>query len=136
MLIRLIDIILILALFGGALYYLVYNYIVVPQRKQQQEIVSTTETAIDKAKIDYLEARKSWIGYTLQETPETFATYMDDMSIPAVARFQKIMVSLNQKYGDLTKGEKVDESFVGQATALKLALDSAIIAAKKKDLSA
>lgn len=136
MLIRLIDIILILALFGGALYYLVYNYIVVPQRKQQQEIVSTTETAIDKAKIDYLEARKSWIGYTLQETPETFATYMDDMSIPEVARFQKIMVSLNQKYGDLTKGEKVDESFVGKATALKLALESAIIAAKKKDLSA
>lgn len=135
MIIRLIDIVFILALFGGALYYLVYNYIVLPQRKKQQEIASTTESALDKAKIDYLETRKAWIGYTLQETPENFATYMDDMSIPQVARFQKLMVSLNQKYGDFTKGETVDESFVGKITALKIALDSAITAAKKKELN-
>ena len=135
MLIRLADIILILAVLAGAIYYLVFNYVVAPRRKAQEEIANTTTTAIEKAEVDYLEIRKAWINFSVQGTLDTFANSMDDMSIPEVARFQKLMVVMNEKYHDLKDGTLADEAFVAKVVSLRSLFDDAVLATKKKNLS-
>ena len=135
MLIRLFDILLIFAVFAGSIYYLVYNYVVAPRRKAQEEIANTTTTAIEKAEVDYLEIRKAWIDFSVQGTLESFANSMDDMSIPEVARFQKLMVIMNEKYHDLKDGTLADEAFVAKVVSLRSLFDDAVLAAKKKKFS-
>lgn len=134
MLIRILDLILIFAVIIGGTYYLIHTYVIVPRRNAEKETSTITDSAIKKARVDYKEIRKDWLNYSLQKTPEFFASSMDDMSIPEVARFQKLMVVLNDKYDDLPDDMETDVSFVTKVTALRSAYEEAVFAAKKKSL--
>jgi hypothetical protein len=134
MVLRLAEIILILAVLAGAAYYLINTYVIGPRRQAEQEIANTTTTAIEKAEVDYLEIRKAWINFSTQGTLEAFASSMDDMSIPEVAKFQKLMVVMNEKYDDLKDGTRPNEGFVAKTVALRTLFDNAVLAAKKKSL--
>lgn len=134
MIIRLTEIIIILAVIIGGLWYIFNTAIVKPRKESEQSIKKVTDKAIYKARIDYLEIRKAWINYSLQESVEFFATSMSDMTIPEVARFQKMMVTMNEKYEDLPEDVEPDVMFVAKVTALRSAFNDAVLEAKKREL--
>ena len=134
MVLRLAEILLILAVFAGSIYYLIYNYVIVPRRKAAQDVANTTASAIEKAEVDYREIRKAWVNFALQEKEDFLALSMGDMSIPEVAKFQKLMVTMNERYRGLTQSEETDEIFVQKAVALRALFDDAILEAKKRSL--
>lgn len=134
MIIRIIDLFIVLALGGGGIWYILKTYVYDPRKKAQAELASTTDTAIEKAEVDYREIRKAWVNFALQEKEDMFASYMSDMSIPEVSKFQKLMVSMNERYRGLTQGEETDAVFVQKAVALRALFDDAVLEAKKKSL--
>lgn len=134
MLIRPLGILIILILLGCAVAYVAKLYRV-EQAKMKE---ATTDSfavlkAIEKSRVSYLEVRKQWLDYALGATPDYYATAMSDMSIPEVARFQKLMVAMNEKYDNL-KDTELDASFVAKTKALKSAFDQAVLEAKKRNL--
>lgn len=135
MFLRLGELLLILMLLSGAMFYLYHTYVAEPRRKAEQETSKVTESATKKARVEYLEIRRNWINHSLQTSPEFFGSFMDDMKIPEVARFQKLMIVLNDKYDELPADMETDASFIAKVTALRTAYDEAVIAAKKKSLS-
>ena len=135
MFLRLGEILLILILLFGALFYLYHAYVAEPRRKAEQENVKVTEGATKKARVEYLEIRRNWINHSLSTGSDFYEGFMDDMKIPEVAKYQKIMIVLNDKYDDLPEDMETDASFVAKVTALRTAYDEAVIAAKKKSLS-
>lgn len=135
MLIRIIDIIVIALIVGFSIWWLLKTYVFDPRKKAQEEIANTTETAIEKAEVDYLEIRKAWLSfYNLNKNREFYADAMDNIKIPEVAAFQRMMVSMNQQYNDLKGNNKTDESFVGKALVLRTLFDEAVLAAKRESL--
>lgn len=134
MIIRILDLIFVLALGFGGLYYILKTYVFDPRKKAQQELASTTESAVEKAEVDYREIRKAWVNFAIQEKEDAFASCMADMSIPEVAAFQRLMVSMNERYRGLTQGEETDAVFVQKVIALRQLFDDAVLEAKKKSL--
>jgi hypothetical protein len=136
MIIRLVDILVIILIIGFSIWWLLKTFVFDPRKQAAETIKNTTEDAIKEAEVTYLEIRKKWMGfYNLGKTQEFYAMSMDDISIPEVAKFQRMMVVMNQDYKDLTKDtKKTDQSFVGKVTALKEVFDDAVIAAKRHSL--
>lgn len=136
MIIRIVDILIIVLIVGFSAWWLLNTYVLTPRKQSQQELETNIGNAIEKAEVDYLEIRKSWMGfYNLGKNQEFYADAMDDITIPEVAKFQRVMVSLNQEYNDLKAGKKPDETFVGKALLLRSLFDDAVLAAKKHSLS-
>lgn len=136
MFIRLIFFLIIAVLIGFIFFNIWYvKNISTPRRDEGRQMAKSTVNAIAKARVEYLEIRKAWINFSLQETPDYFATSMGDMTIPEVARFQKMMVLLNEKYDTLPDDTEQDVMFVSKVTALREAFDAAVLEAKKRDLS-
>jgi len=135
MLIRIVDILAIVLIIGFGTWWLLKTYVFDPRKQAQHELENTTETAIKEAEVDYLEIRRAWLSfYNLSKNREFYADAMDDITIPEVAAFQRVMVNMNQAYGDLAKDKKTDETFVGKTLFLRSLFDSAVLEAKKQTL--
>lgn len=116
--------------------YIVRTFLIAPGQKVAQDNAALTTNALKQAEVDYLEIRQTWIGfYNLNNTQPFYADAMDDIKIPEVAHFQRLMVRMNQQYSDLKTNVQLDETFVGKVIALKQSFNDAVIAAKKNSLS-
>lgn len=124
-----------LAIIGFVLYFL-WKYVIEPQEQAKLSARKLTTNAVDKANNSYLKIRKEWLRLSLLVDEDAFASEMSNMKIPEVARFQKLIVRMNEKYGDLTEqdDDAPKETFVQQATALKELHDAAAIVAEKNSL--
>lgn len=124
------------ALIGGiGIWWLLREYIF-PAQKQQGELKAANLSALKKAEVDYLEIRKYWIGfYSLNRNREYYADAMDDIKIPQVAAFQRMMVAMNNDYGNLQNGKILDETFIGKTTALRTLFEEAVTEAKRNSLT-
>lgn len=116
--------------------YIVRTFLIAPGQKVAQDNAVLTTNALKQAEVDYLEIRQTWIGfYNLNNNQPFYADAMDDIKIPEVAHFQRLMVRMNQQYSDLKNNVQLDETFVGKVIALKQSFNDAVIAAKKNSLS-
>lgn len=135
LILRLTEILVIALIVGFSIWWILKTYLFDPRKKAQEELASTTETAIEKAEVDYLEIRKAWLSfYNLNKNREYYADAMDNIKIPEVAKFQRMMVSMNQKYNDLKGNYKADEGFVGKSIVLRTLFDEAVLAAKRESI--
>lgn len=131
---RMIPVILVTIVGGIAIWWLLKTY-VFPAQKQQGEIKAVTVSSLNKAEIEYLEIRRAWIGfYSNTKNREYYADAMDDIKIPQVAAFHRLMVAMNHEYGDLKAKKKLDETFVGKTEALRTLFDEAVAEAKRQSL--
>lgn len=136
MIIRIVDILVVLLIGGFGIWWLLNTYVFAPRKEAQDKLKNTTTDAIESARVDYLEIRRAWKEfYVVSRHQEFYADAMDDMSIPEVAKFQRLMVPLNQEYNDLKNGTTTDETFVGKAVLLRELFDDAVRAAKKQSLT-
>lgn len=134
MLIRPLGIIIILALIGFAVAHVIKLYREEQAKAQDKKSDNfALLKAIEKSRVEYLEIRRQWINYSLGATPSYYGNSMNDMSIPEVAQFQKLMVAMNEKYGELQDVD-LDASFATKTTALKAGFDRAVLEAKKHNL--
>ncbi|MBC9703886.1 MAG: hypothetical protein H9W81_02465 [Enterococcus sp.] len=135
MFIRSLGILIILILMGIAVFYIANMYRVEKAKHQEDKNSEfTVLKAIEKSRVRYLEIRKQWIDYSLGSTPAYYATAMNDMTIPEIARFQKLMVTMNETYNDLTGDVSLDTAFAVRTTALSEAYERAILIAKNESL--
>lgn len=135
MVIRMIGLIVIILILGITMGWLLKLYVFNPRKDEQRAAQAANALSVKQAEVDYLEIRRAWLGfYNLNKNQEFYADLMDDMTIPEVAAFQRVMVNMNQTYGDLKKGQKTDETLVGKVLFLRTLFDSAVLEAKRQTL--
>lgn len=129
---RLAEILIILVALVGGAWWLFWTFVGKPNQLASDANAKIDRNATEKAKVDYKEIRQTWIDLSVNSGSDEMAMLMEDMSIPEVAAFQKMMVATNQKYGDLKDNVEVDSVFVQKSVALRELFNAAILSTKKK----